>query len=546
MDNKNIDKKIDEALQQCFDAQEHTAPPNLWDSIAMSLDGEELLDNKLKETQEAVVDTAPAGLWAGIVSGLDAAAEIDTTIDAKVKASDAQQPIQPAPTAAWDAIEKQLNLNQTWENIATALPKEGTPIVSKSANWRKYTTRLGAAAMLLLLLRACIGDNWTTENPVMANQSATQNSIPPITNTIKTQQNTSQTQNSGIAAIPNKQQENNTTKIAVATASAQSNQTALYNSNSTKKDKRAMGGELLSTKKAIAKNKFEKNKENFPNLPTYSNQQTSLGQEKVIKQEISIIATGIDKNTSNEEKSFSITGIDVISKKDFPLDMVLPIEEFEVLDNTLEVEPSPLAGKLSVGVFAVFNATTLLNEETREGIRGSNRVQNSPRFAANYGIWVGYQFLPKSSIIAEFSINADNRQAYRIVEDRVAYTKEWVMKYNRISLAYQHDLMQTTGKHLQSRVTAQGGIYLGMLRQAKLFYDGELFFDAIADHHQFDFGFKLALGQELVFGKFVVGYGIRSDIGATNIFRGNVNFSAQENRTNLIQLGGYVSLGYRF
>lgn len=535
MDNKNIDKKIDETLQQCFDAQKHTAPPNLWDDIAMALDGEELLDTKLKETQEEIVQTAPVGLWAAISNDLDTTEQLDNTIDEKVKEGIAQQPLQTAPLSAWEAIDRQLNLNQTWENIAAVLPKEGTTLAPAPTTWRTYATRIGAAAMLLLLLKTCVGgDNWTADTPLATNQSI-QNKIeqPSTTSTLGNSKTTiGNTVEKVTTAMTTPKTRHQSTEESIASNTV---------NNTSENNLKAIASDYILEKTAVGKSNFKKNKEKKATLTTSMEEQASLGKEKVITQGNTSANTIVSKGELNTNKQ-----INTINRQLLPWSVVFPSEEFDVLDNELETAPSPLAGKLSAGVFTVFNNTTLLNEETKEGIRGSDRIQNTPRFAANYGIWVGYQFLPKSSLVVEFSINADNRQAYRIVEDRVTYIKEWVMKYNRISLAYQHDLMQTAGKKVQSRITAQGGVYLGMLRQAKLFYDGELFFDAIADHHQFDFGFKLAVGQELVFGKFALGYGIRSDIGAINIFRGNTIFSAQENKTNLIQLGGYVTLGYRF
>lgn len=560
MENKDIDQHIDKTLKSCFDAQKHTAPKAIWDKIADGLDSESLLDTKLKEAGEETLHKAPIGLWKAIASDLDGAIAIDDAIDQKIKESITTEPVQEVPSVAWAGIEKQLNLDQTWNNIADALPKEGTPVVSSSKRWRKSINRIAAVAMLLLLLRTCVGDigikQWS--NPILVHQESTNET---------TFSNREEGEKNGINSTANTSLFDKDQEESNLDRKTENRVKETVSSNSIPKGSiiAEIGAEIEAPKERINSSSSKsnsllfqtemkepkKNQEKNQPLPTIAKTNTSLGQENVNE-------LGKEKNNRVARNS-GVEGLESLFSKNILLgnkvnplqyellsnEVEISSEEFTLLDNVLEVEPSPLEGKLSVGIFTVFNSTTLLNEETREGFSGSGRVQNAPRFAANYGVWIGYQFLPKSSLIVEFSINADNRQAYRIVEDQISYTKEWVMKYNRISLGYQHDLMQTEGK-VSSRIVAQGGIYLGLLRQAKLFYDGELFFDAVADHHQFDFGFKIALGQELTFGKFALGYGIRSDLGATNIFKGNNFFPAQENKTNLLQLGGYITLGYKF
>ena len=562
MENKDIDQHIDKTLKNCFDAQKHTVPKALWEQIADGLDQDALLDDKLKETGEEILHTAPAGLWGMIADSLDKEIVTDSTIDKKVKESITNQPVEQAPGIVWTGIEKQLNLDQTWTNIAEALPEEGTPITSSNNKWRKNVNRIATAAMLLLLLRTCVGDGgvsqWsdsllvhlesTNETELSSKETGDQSTLNTTTNarlpSHKKEKADWDSKNEGQIVV----NEIKTVSSSMTPISTEEVDVGIKKlkepSNTSSNRSNSSGNSFSKTKIGGVGGQIEKSQEKKQPLPTIAKINTSLGQENVDK--------------LDEEENNGVNDLEALFPKDVLLGSIAPLqyrllsndieissEKFASLDNILEVEPSPLEGKLSVGIFTVFNSTTLLNEETREGFSGSDRVQNAPRFAANYGVWIGYQFLPKSSLIVEFSINADNRQAYRIVEDRISYTKEWVMKYNRISLGYQHDLMQTEGK-VSSRIIAQGGIYLGLLRQAKLFYDGELFFDAVADHHQFDFGFKIALGQELTFGKFALGYGVRSDVGATNIFRGNNFFPAQENKTNLLQLGGYITLGYKF
>ena len=88
--------------------------------------------------------------------------------------------------------------------------------------------------------------------------------------------------------------------------------------------------------------------------------------------------------------------------------------------------------------------------------------------------------------------------------------------------------------------------YVGVRTGFQLYYNKILVNDKLGDYHQYDAGLKLALGHEFVIDHLVIGYGVRSDIGLTNVFKGNKQLNAQQDRTNLIHLGGYIQLGYQF
>lgn len=552
MNNNPLDNKLDKQLKAGFDAQKHQAPAHLWDKISEELAADTSLENKLESLREDTpIVAAPIGLWNTISKDLDT----DQLIDGKVADAIETQPLKVAPISIWKGIQRQLNIDATWVKIANELPH-----VAPKSKWRKRTAQITAAAMLLLLLRTCTGEptlpiqntatlaeETTTINTKSSNDQAT-TSIAEGKKTItkeklesaSTKEQQAATKKNTIVAKEQATLDNNTKESPQPLAN-----------NRYEKTGNTVESSLIGVSKKESENNLKNNSKKIQPLPTSTTIAASLEQETVDRQ-ANIVTNNIlqpIENSNNETIAPSKTYNWLDGVALLPLVTAIQATEKAILLET-EIETSdkksPLEDKLKVGVFVVVNSTTIVNEDTREGWKGSDRIQNNANLAANYGLWASYQFLPKSSLVAEFSINADNRQGYRVTEGGINYDKEWVLKYQRVSLAYQHQLWQAKGTQVINTITAQGGLYVGFLQQAKLFYDGELFFDALQEHRQFDVGFKLAIGQELQFGNMLIGYGLRSDIGAANVFRGNSMVLPQENKTSLLHLGGYVTVGYKF
>lgn len=574
--NASLDKKVQEGH---LNIPAKKAPASIWNKIENGLDKtspiDTALDAKIKDGFLSESKVVPAFLWGAISDELNGPPiAVDTILDDKLKEGFLAQETKKTPNKVWYAVSRQLNIDKTWERISKVLDKE--PIVS---DWSGRMLRfLAGAAVLLLLLKTCTHEPYIFQNP---------NLVQQVNNSNNSNNNNSETSVSkpanGVDTESQKQeqlkQQNSNSNLLESVNSNNSNNFKTLET----KNKKIIGAIPTSRQKQSSKKgkaEITKGKSAII-IPLVDNNNNSINS----KEKPAIIAAAVPKELENKNGSIASAVDPVINKEIIkgnvettmedksktpeevkeapnlawldalalnPLTITNTIEPIQLLEEIVlekkkKSEKNLIEGKLQAGAFLVVNSTMLLNNETRAGFDQNSLTTNYFGLAANYGFWASYQILPRGALVAEFSINADNRQAYGTYEKGVFYIKEWVMKYNRFSLAYKHDLWQTSSdKLLNTKVVAQAGVYMGMLREAKLFYDGVLFFDKQSDYHQFDFGFKLALGQEILIDKFVLGYGIRSDIGAANIFKGNNQLNAKEDQTNIIHLGGYVLLGYRF
>lgn len=572
-----MDASLDEKVQTAhLNAPLQKAPAPIWDKIDAALEDtnpiDTIIDKKIKDGFLSDSKAAPVFLWGAISEELSTPpVSVDTVLDEKLKDGFLTQETKKTPNKVWYAVSRQLNIDKTWSRISKVLDKE--PVVS---DWSGRMLRFFAVAvLLLLLLKTCTHEPYTLANTDFVHQVNTAQKVK--TRPIATLGTIVDAELSKEAAS---KQPNNVSKEAEPTNShfptTSFPTTTTTNKRLTKKLPNSMP-------KHSSQNEAQASRKGgiFTILPPVENRSTTGAKEEPV---IIAVAVPVESEVSEEEKNTSILATEVRpevingpvetknqgeksteseGKEDLkpilldalalnPLTVTNTVEPIQLLDEIAlekkkKTSKNLIEGKLEAGAFLVVNSTMLLNNETREGFDENSLTTNYFGLAANYGLWASYRILPRGALVAEFSINADNRQAYGTYQKGVFYIKEWVMKYNRFSLGYKHDLWQTdSDKFVHTKVVAQAGVYMGTLREAKLFYDGVLFFDKQSDYHQFDFGFKVALGQEILIDKFVIGYGIRSDIGVANIFKGNTQLKSRDDQTNIIHLGGYVLFGYRF
>ncbi len=494
------------------------------------------IDDKLKKSAEQQTAKAPAFLWSSIAANIDGESELDTLLDQKIKHSDSEIKPQKAPEKIWLVIQRQLNIDKTWTKIEAKLSHSSS---TKIKDIRLLGTIVFA---IICLLRTCsYSPTPSLKPPVKLANNNNENKANPVNNNEANRAKEALLFSSlKYMSIASLFDENQGVKVRLV-EQVNHTKSSLIGSNSNTKSNQNKGLKLKfkSTVSITEKQRL---------LAAKQIQSIKKSNQSPLISKASLTTTQQQTKISLPTDIKQIMALSAKSKGDYSKLAAISIRDLAPkirAENKLQKQASKAvlkASKFKIGVFLVANATMLLNQETKDGFSNRTQIKNKYGFAANYGLWAAYQFLPKSAFVLEYSITAENKQIYDIYYNGRYYTKEWLMKYNRLSLAYQHCL----GQQKSSKVVFQIGAYVGLLQEAKLFYNGNLYFNAIAEHQTLDFGLKISLGQELEFDSFVLGYGLRSDIGFANIFKGNKTISAQENYTNLLQLGGYVTLGYKF
>lgn len=576
----NWEQHIDEKLRQAAENLTAKAPDRAWEAIEQSLPAidsegqmDQALDAKLREgfelnVQKTVQKTAPAFIWDAISNDLPEAKlpaeEVDAKLDAKIKASFLDEKPKATPNKVWWAVNRQLNIDKTWKKISAILEVE--PVVN---DWRRpMLVALASMLLLLALMKACDLDQKIREqDPILAKQLSHTSTAVELNSVVSTtgQDKVSVVEQLLKTAVKSQQNALPSSKqhILVESNAAVEPVTSTPKLGQEQVNAASANGSSISVQEAQDEETSSEQEDQafFLELETLPGQELiSIGAERGIA---SIEAVSVNTEESNISEKQTLDNETVVNKNN-PTTLnyntaLIPAIQLSSEEAKVEIpmvgEPpiaslsntSKIKGKVEAGAFLAINSTMLLDNDTREGFSEQSLIQNYFGIAANYGLWAAYNFNETSALVGEFSINADNRQAHGLYQKGVYYIKESVLSYSRVSLAYRHNLWRSkAGKPLQGRFSGQAGFYLGFLKEEKILYDGALFFSALGMYHDLDVGLKLALMQEFMVDRFVFGLGIRSDVGLSNAFKGTARQPASENPTNLIQLGGYISVGYRF
>ncbi len=594
----DLDAQLDAQVHASYKGQKAVAPAGLWASLESQLPAtdtglDQQLDEKLKEGfAQQVSKIAPLSLWDAISEKLhpvEGLADIDAQLDEKVKESFEEVP-SPTPHKVWAAVNRQLNIDQTWQRISSALD---VPVVR--FDWKLRGLQLFIVLLLLLLwVRSCEvippKPEWSEPMAVTTAQQPKEKNKKALLSPILHKNNNKQ-----LLLEPSATELLGAEETAIIVPAwspvleegkMKKGQTAPnYLTDVTIPDlnidsiMKAVDDRTTfpvyhydTAPSTVLAEEAKENTTAIPFLPTRNTLQVPLEEQNnsnntVVASQPAVPNNGTEQGKSPENTPTASTT--ALEQQEQPTDAASALAQTYlaakfldgltlpplVLPSELELVQAPkwknkywtLKNKLAVGVFITVNSTVLLNNETREGFDYNSLTTNYFGLAANYGLWARYRLHKKGALVAEYSINADHRQAYGTFQKGQYFIKEYVFKYNRASLAYQMDVWQNhKGLGIDNKVTAQLGAYVGSMRAARVYYDQVLVNDKAGEYHHFDAGLKIALGHEVTIDQFVIGYGIRSDVGLANIFKGNRVLSGQENRTSLIHLGGYLHLGYQF
>lgn len=525
-----LDQHLDQKLRESYDAFQIKAPDGLWERLEEQLPDpvDVLLDQKLKDGYNALPTAkAPPALWSSILDELPQ--DLDTQLDQKLKESYNEQQLA-VPQKVWQAVNRQLNIDKTWLQIESVLDGR--------ALWSKRLLRslrlVVACLLLLLLLRTCNTD--TPNSPIAAKSLV--GTTPTVTSAADLEQpaDAPQQDQTATTIVPS---------IAVGNGIGMTVPSTVVPAHPRSQARPSTVPMVLADEglqvgpqgplEAVTKAPLKATRTTIPVLAG-----TILSDNNNVEEGITQDLEGGLGNKPLITKELATLSPEVL-----PPVMVEPLcidPEATALANKPQTTP-----RWTVGVFLVLNSTTLLNNETRMGFDYNSLTINYFGLAANYGLWGRYQFSRHHAVLAEYSINVDHKQAYGVYEKARFRVKELVMKYNRLGLAYQWTLLNNKyPRRLNNQLMVQIGVYGGWLRSARLLYDGKTVYDQIGEYQSFDAGLKFALGHEIQLDNIVFGYGVRSDVGLINIFKGNNQQAANENHTNLLHLGGYLSLGYKF
>jgi hypothetical protein len=528
------------------------------------------LDDIIKSSFGERSKGAPEGLWTKLSSVLDetASPQMENNlppdpVDEKVKESFSALN-EKAPRDIWPAINKQLNIEKVWRNISQELDN------SRPVFWPVLRV---AAAVLLLLLSGLgayvLMTNSTFQKGVISVRSAA-STAQEITSQAPLADKVGVSKEKGVSS----HEIQHSLRLAEKVASPSGLET--YSSapsavldGSIAYQKPVISSKSTAKENAIAKAEASMEQKNQP-------LQSETSAHPPVPQSESIIVIGNENSDaeiiSSEDLLINATAatapditpadssfILLVSKR-LP---VLPEEGSKLLEDEVSIvdavvvedvtlaesgdEPEDKKNRrklrlkdFGAGLVTVYHNSWLLNNETKNSFDKNSLIATDKSYKQNFGLAINYNLSERSVLAAEVHLVNKAGQNYRIYHNGDYIHKGLELRYYKLYVQYQRNFLRY-GSNMPGWFTIKAGAYGGYL-QAKL---GEIRQEE-SRYSKYDYGVRMALGQEKQVGKFILGYGFSAERGLNNIFMGTDKLPANFNKTYSMNFGTYLNCRYNF
>lgn len=597
---ENIAQKLDvsstSALDESFEEfYQEEMPPALDQTFFEKLEAEESSDLKDSFEENYIAEATPSAIWTNISDVLeqDEASLLKDNFESFYEKEEVRQQV-------WDNIQDKMDVQNTWNKMQPQLDH-----LAGWYHWKKNLKRFSAAALLLLLLRTCIGDFapeqkllvWEDktaaqaepaqmitsphnklEQPSVSEQNTIEkDKLSPNSEDKKFEPSPSVIENHidkgadvTLRGILNEPVEEYQTPTASSSKEEAKNNSGLDNDDSNtelplvvEKKKPKTASNSLEQKQNNHKLSEEEKEE------AKHNQKTSISDSDNFVHKVESSTNDIVKalppkntledNTNNKTTNQTTNDSDHTLSKDLiellnlealtpeliVIDSLeLPVEEVAVLQ--LENNKQNLSKrfpKFELGLIGKAGTSFLLNSMTKEGMRYSS-INDTELFASgNLALLGALRISPKDGIVLQFVPYNPIQQSYSAFSSRGTYAQQSIkLSYLDFSIGYERELIQFN-KPSREQV-------------ASIFVRGDLGVSYLVQEHTSMNGvdvqanaFKkwnvfsaLSLGSKYHVGRYVFEYGVNGSIGVTNISN---NTSFLPDQTNVFSVGGFIGLRYK-
>ncbi len=593
-----MDKSQHARLKQVFeqaaeqDAQAHPLPEQQWESIAQKL-AATAPSESAQQIQQAFENQAspelpPVNLWGNIAEQLD---------QNKIKESFEEQPAPLAPVAVWNDIEQQLEIESIWKRVHKALEKR-----TRWMYWREKAVQASLVLLVLLWLRGCdLGGEpippiatttpiaMTTDRPASSVilPSTTANSTKNTTTEKETKSGTEVTTTAQASIYKtatastisdNKNIPQSTTDDAPKGTTAKVTSAASEPSTVGNKNNSA-STELLGTAPLVpAKTSLERNTQQAKvsranratwispilaptkkptvtaQAPIYNNEPTDTIPTDITTTTVAQTGTPLPNETTTALRNSgaiapialnnTVLEIQAVPTLPTPTHLTNPsILALEQIDlQRVQQARRQQQRHIELGMRARVKGTVLLGKATSEAMESSSMVKTRVLPTAGIGADFAWYFTRNDALIVSIHPMANSRQYFGgYTKEGRYYHKEIRLSYFDAELSYQRTLFRYAEFGvLPSSFYARVSYGLGYLNKGETIVNG-LTSDETTVYNATNHSVGIALGNTHRINRFVVDYGIYSQLGLSTIHR-----QQPTDYRHLLGIGAYGGLRYFF
>ncbi|MCP4442120.1 MAG: hypothetical protein GY810_24685 [Aureispira sp.] len=543
---------LNKKIKDSFEKEKPKAPKDLWTKLSHQLDEGQVnhgLDKKIKDSFQQQTPKTPQGLWSKLSDQLD---QSDVNLDEKIKKSFQEQGAK-APKQIWEGINKQLTIQSVWKRISLQLDKQ--PIIT---NWAGRMLRFSTvAAIILLFAKSCLHTDLTTSSGLeFAEHLINTNKDYKLKSTL----NNKGTLNPVNSPLLAKEKESFRKETETITNSTDVIERVKENSVKTTNPTKATAN--LNNSKAKKENQkqnitlpssasVEDNKLVIPNLGANAkmanlNHEVDNKMENVEKELTINSSTNLTKVASESDISVDIYKpvATIVADSVSPTEMVVLSPEVELISPSKKRDVR-VNKKWELGLVYNLQSTVFLNPETRESLDRNSLSTTNLAPSNSYGVMLNYRINKRHTASLEWFVNAEAKQSYGVYIEGRHYIRKVQLNYTKAAINHNYYIYKTKGKMPSTTYLKTGGYFSILTHKMDKYQRQDSFLEfAEAAHSRWDFGLRVGVGQDLQFGRVLVGMGIQAELGLNNIFKGTQHIPAAFNRTNIFNIGGSFSIRY--
>lgn len=168
-----------------------------------------------------------------------------------------------------------------------------------------------------------------------------------------------------------------------------------------------------------------------------------------------------------------------------------------------------------LGLITNINNTWINNSDLRESLSKNSLLLSKMAFTTSNGIVVDYWFNGKFGLSFSHFLNSLIKNKIGFYEDGFYKTKTTEINYFKsvITLNWRKPLLN---KRSTQNYLISAGPYIGF-NKSSIIKTGEVITAFNSTYKKVDYGLKLCVGKEHQWSKFILGYGLNSDLGLRNI-----------------------------
>lgn len=195
-----------------------------------------------------------------------------------------------------------------------------------------------------------------------------------------------------------------------------------------------------------------------------------------------------------------------------------------------------------LGAFVLANYSIISDATSRAAFSGNSLTSNNFAVSIDYGIYGQFYTNRNYFVQTEFYWNSKIKRSTQKY-DHFEYVNHKVeLNYYKLSLSVGKSLSMGRLKHTWFNPAL--GVF-GAYMKNGIEYEQNEVLNTIAPYKKWNYGLQLDLGIQHEFNRFVVGYGLNSSFGLSNIFQGTEQQSSFLNVSRTFTNGVYFRLGFK-